>query len=93
MKNNVIEVFIEKNCRSCEEVLRAIESLVDQFCLSLHVYDRQMNRDVFLAKSVMVCPATFVNNRLAFYGSFSSEELSRYIKSQTINHSQQGVKQ
>ena len=93
MKNNVIEVFIEKNCRSCEEALHAIESLVDQFCLNLHVYDRHTDRDVFLARSVMVCPATFVNNRLAFYGSFSSEELSRYIKSQTINHSQQGVNQ
>lgn len=93
MKTHVVEVFIEKNCRSCDEVLRAIETLVDQLCLRLHVYDRQADTDVFSARSVMVCPATFVNDHLAFYGSFSGDELKRYIRSQTLHHSQQGVQQ
>ncbi len=82
MNTHLVEVFTERNCGSCEEVLGVLEGVLDQLGLSLKVYERQADQEIFLGRSVMVCPATFVDNRLAFYGSFSSEELSRYIKSQ-----------
>jgi len=81
MNANFVEVFIETNCNACAQVLNVINSFVDQYRISLRVYDRKEHQSVFRDRSVMVCPATFVNNRLAFYGEFSSEELSRYLKS------------
>ncbi|MEX1137767.1 MAG: thioredoxin family protein [Bacteroidota bacterium] len=80
MNPNIVEVFIEKNCQACKEVLDVINSIMAQYGISLRVYDRQEHKNVFRDRSVIVCPATFVNNRLAFYGAFSSAELSQYLK-------------
>lgn len=80
MDGNLIEVFVENNCSACKEVLDMIHSFADQYCIRLRVYDRKEHQDVFQERTVVVCPATFVNKRLAFYGAFSSEELSRYLK-------------
>jgi len=82
MNTTVIEVFIETNCRSCEEVLRVVRSLVGRLRVQVRVYDRQADKETFSSRSVMVCPATFVNNRLTFYGSFTGEELAQYLESQ-----------
>ncbi|MBI4418182.1 MAG: thioredoxin family protein [Ignavibacteriales bacterium] len=83
MNAHIIEVFIEKNCKACSEVLEVIESFVRQYRVSLQVYDRKEHAKVFRERSVVVCPATFVDKRLAFYGAFSSAELSSYLQSDT----------
>ena len=80
MNPNVVAVFIEKNCQACREVLGVINSIMTQYGISLRVYDRQEHEKVFRDRSVIVCPATFVNNRLAFYGAFTREEFSQQLK-------------
>jgi len=79
MNSSSVEIFIEEKCTACDEVLDVVGSLSTQHRFNLHVYDRRRHKSAFDDRSVFICPATFVNNRLAFYGSFSAEEFSRYL--------------
>jgi len=82
MKPLSVDVFVEDNCRSCDEVLEMMDSLSTEHRFNLNVYDRHRHQSAFRDRSVIIFPATFVNNKLAFYGSFSKEDFSRYLQSQ-----------
>lgn len=85
MNGNLIEVFIEKNCDACMEVLEVVTSFMNHQNITLQVFDREEHQRAFRERSVFVCPATFVNRRLAFYGAFSSDDLLRYLESSAIH--------
>ena len=78
-KYNLIEIFIEQNCRACDEVLAVIAAFADQVSVAVTVFDRESDPTIFRERRVLISPATFVNGRLAFYGSFSADALRNHI--------------
>ncbi|MBI4535324.1 MAG: thioredoxin family protein [Ignavibacteriae bacterium] len=77
---DTIEVFVEPGCTSCNKVIAMVTSFAKRQKLHLSIFDRERDTDVFLNRKVMVCPATYVNNRLVFYGEFTEEALSKHIR-------------
>jgi Thioredoxin domain len=80
MNSHTIEIFVEPDCSSCSRVISLVTSFTKKRNLYLRIFDRQRNADEFLERMVVVCPATFVNNRLAFYGEFTEEALNNHIR-------------
>lgn len=93
MMSDTIEVFVESGCASCSKVITVVTSFARKHKLQLSVFDRDQDTDVFLNRKVVVCPATYVNNRLVFYGEFTEESLSKHFLPQedhtTTTHSTQ----
>ena len=79
-KNQLIEVFVEKNCRTCDEVLAVIAAFAAQVSVAVSVFDRECDPTVFRERRVLISPATFVNGRLAFYGNFSLGALRHHVQ-------------
>ncbi len=79
-----IEVFVEPDCMACDEVLRVLHSLSAEHPASVTVFNRHKHQNAFLDRSVIISPATFINNKLAFYGAFSSDDFRRYLHSQQL---------
>jgi hypothetical protein len=75
----LVEVFVEKDCPSCEEVMTVVGPLSRDRSIELRVYDRERHRDAFRERRVVICPATFVDQRLVFYGAFTLAEVARFI--------------
>jgi thiol-disulfide isomerase/thioredoxin len=86
-----VEVFVEDTCKACDEVLEVIESLSTEYRFNLNVYDRHRHQSAFRYHSVVICPATFVSNKLAFYGSFSKEDISLYLQSQLLSNNKERI--
>ena len=80
IKKNFIEVFMEKNCRACEEVLAVIASFRFNTAVDVSIFDRERDARVFQERNVLICPATFVNHKLVFYGNFSLSELNDRLR-------------
>ena len=75
MKQNNLELFIEKNCPACEDVLRTLHQFARQYGIEFRKYDRDTQSQLFRERRIFICPATFLNGRLLFYGTFSTEML------------------
>ncbi len=75
----VVEVFVERDCPACEEVVSLVSEYRDDPSIELRIYDRHKNATAFRERRVMICPATFVDQRLVFYGAFTMNELARYL--------------
>lgn len=78
--SDTIEVFVEPGCTSCNRVIALVTSFARKRRLDLRIFDRERDTEVFLKRKVVVCPATYVNNRLVFYGEFTEEALSKHIR-------------
>ncbi len=76
---NLIEVFSEGGCESCERVIDLVTRFVDGQDIVLRVYERSADIDMFHARGVIICPATCINGKLAFYGEFATEELQQFL--------------
>lgn len=72
---HLIEIFVEKNCRECEQVLLAVSALgvLDKWTIA--VYRREKDMAMFRARNVVISPATFIGGTLMFYGSFTRDAL------------------
>ncbi len=79
MKKDLIEVFVEKNCPSCEEIVFMLTQLTSVYKLEIHIYRQEHDLQLFLERHVLICPATFLNGRLVFYGSFTLEDLTNKL--------------
>lgn len=75
----VVEVFVEKHCPSCEEVVNVIDTYRNHPSVEVRIYDRETDVAAFQDRRVMICPATFVDHRLIFYGAFTLNELAPYL--------------
>jgi alkyl hydroperoxide reductase subunit AhpF len=79
MAKNLIEVFVEPHCPSCESVMSTVNVIAGNPANELHVYDRQKHLAAFEERHIFICPATFVNHKLVFYGVFSLNEIACYL--------------
>ena len=77
---NIVEVFVEDNCSSCEEVLRVLQGFEDQARFLVRVWNRNSDAEEFQSRRVLLSPATFINRRLVFYGAFSKDDFDRQLK-------------
>lgn len=71
---NVVDVFVEKDCRTCDNVLRLLRSSFKSK-VEVNVFERHRHLELFRKHRVSICPATFLNRRLMFYGEFSEKDL------------------
>lgn len=81
----IIEVFIESYCAACVTVVRVLKKLVTNPAFELRIYHRHDDPSEFKARQVTIIPATFINNRLVFYGEFTETELKRQLESTFTN--------
>lgn len=70
-----IEVFVENNCPACDVALASAISAAKECSTNLRVFQREIDRDIFRQRGIAVCPATFVDGKLSFYGEFSFAEI------------------
>ncbi len=76
---NLIEVFIEDGCESCERVTDMVTRFASDGDIMVRVYERRKDIEMFYERGVVICPATCINGKLAFYGEFSVNELQEYV--------------
>lgn len=79
MAKNLVEIFVERHCPSCEEVMSVVGGLSDDPSVELRIYEREKHFKAFQERLVLICPATFVNHRLVFYGAFTLNEFVQYL--------------
>jgi hypothetical protein len=75
MDKPLIEVFVEEFCPACKEVLHNLQSLASSGLIAMEIFCQGRDNAVFEERNVSICPATFVNRRLAFYGEFALVDL------------------
>jgi hypothetical protein len=80
MKKDLIEIFVEKNCRACDEVLAAAARFFSHPDVDMRIFNRETDLSVFRERNIVICPATFVNRRLIFYGGFQADSLQKYLQ-------------
>jgi hypothetical protein len=78
-KNRIIEIFIERGCSACQNVIDMVGSITKQYNIPYIVFERENNSSVFHDRNVIICPATFIDQKLEFYGEFQSEDLRRKL--------------
>ena len=67
MHTNLIEVFIEENCKACDSVLSVMRSLAQEPNVELKIFNREHDAPLVQDRKVVIFPAIFVNKRLLFY--------------------------
>jgi hypothetical protein len=80
MNPSVIEVFVEPGCKSCCGVISLVTSYAQKRQVNLKIFDRERDAQVFTKRNVVVCPATYLNGRLLFYGEFTEDALNKHIR-------------
>lgn len=80
MNPQIIEVFVEPGCKTCNKVVSLVHSFAQKRRLEMRVFDRERDSQVFLERNVVVCPATYIDSQLAFYGEFTEEALVKLIR-------------
>lgn len=78
-KSRLVEVFVERDCPSCEEVISIVKKYRNDPSVELQIYERETDVSVFHKRRVIICPATFIDHRLIFYGAFTVNEFARYL--------------
>lgn len=93
MTRSVIEIFVKDSCPSCSRVVSEVASFVRDKDVAFHIVHRERSPESFRRQNVVICPATYVNGRLAFYGDVSAgalaHQLSRTQSAYISHHSQQ----
>jgi hypothetical protein len=82
---NRIEVFVESHCPACVAVVRMLIDLTRGGGIDVRIYHRMSDPEEFNKRRVSITPATFVNDRLTFYGGFTDAELKNRIDQSTNN--------
>ena len=89
MTNTVIEVFIERECSSCARVTSLVAEVLRDTDASIRTILRETNPQQFVERNVVICPATFINGKLVFYGEFSAGSLKKRLQMPIINSQHQ----
>ena len=79
MKTNLIEVFVEENCKACDDVLSLVRSFAQKPDVELKVFDRERDFLLVQERQVVIFPATFMNKRLLFYGEIAANALRKRL--------------
>lgn len=79
MKANV-SLFIEEKCPACERALDIVRSIQHLCRISVTVYERKKDAKLFSQHGVVICPATFIDNELIFYGDFTREQFLKQLE-------------
>jgi uncharacterized membrane protein YagU involved in acid resistance len=91
MTGNIIEIFVEDTCSTCSRVIEDVSIFVRGTDTAVRIFRREGDSEKFRERNVVICPATFVNGRLSFYGEVSPEALKKQLYgtqlSQTTFHS------
>jgi len=78
---NKMKVFVENNCRACENVLRIVDEMYDRGLLKkLIIINREDEPEECLKYNVLVYPAVFIDDELIFYGEFIIDDALKYAK-------------
>jgi predicted thioredoxin/glutaredoxin len=86
----VVEVFLEHGCRSSAAVIEAVNAAADRIRLDVRVYFRDRDPLEFMRRGILICPATFIGGKLAFYGPMVETEILEYIIRNIPSHFSQG---
>jgi predicted thioredoxin/glutaredoxin len=78
-----VEVFLERGCRSSATVIEAVNSAADQRRLDIRVYFRDRDAGEFLRRGIMICPAIYIGDSLAFYGPIEAQDILGFIHRNT----------
>jgi hypothetical protein len=78
-KSHIIEIFIEHGCSACQKVIDIVESITTLYNLQFAVFERESDSSIFRDRNVIICPATFIDQKLEFYGEFQEEEFRQKI--------------
>jgi len=79
MTGNIIEIFVEDTCSTCSRVIEDVSTFVRGTDIAVRIFRREADAEKFRERNVAICPATFVNGRLSFYGDVSPEALRKHI--------------
>lgn len=78
---NDMKVFVENNCRACENVLRIVDEMYNKGLIKkLIIINREDEPEECLYYNVLVYPAVFINDELIFYGEFKIDDALKYAK-------------
>ena len=86
MTGNVIEIFVEDACATCARVVTDVSAFVRGTDVALRIVRRDDDQELFRQRHVVICPATYVNGHLAFYGDVSPEALAQHIYGPQHSH-------
>lgn len=79
-----MKVFVENNCRACENVLRMVNDMNKNRLISkLIIINREDDPEECLNHNVLVYPAVYIDGELIFYGEFTIDEALEYAKNKT----------
>lgn len=84
----LVEAFFEADCSSSPDVLDALNAAAKLVHLTIRVRYRETDSLEFIRRGIVICPATFIDGRLAFYGPMTAAELLSFIQthiSQRLN--------
>ncbi len=70
-----IEIFVERNCPACKKVLDVVNFFRTHQNIAITIFEWEKNSEAFHERKVIICPATFINSKLAFYGEFTANLL------------------
>lgn len=74
-----MKVFVEQNCRACENVLKVVREMHNTRLISkLIVINREKEPEECLKYNVLVYPAVYINDELIFYGEFTIKDALKY---------------
>ena len=91
MTQAVVEVFVEQGCSSCARVTSLVEDVIRDTGASIRTILRETHPAEFSERNVVICPATFVNGKLAFYGEFSAESFKSRLQMPKIISQKQPI--
>lgn len=78
-----IEIFIEKGCTACEAVLAVVFDAMKNSDAVVLVFEREKHSEEFVERHVVICPATFIDSKLAFYGEFSNKDFNERLSARS----------
>ena len=78
---NNMKVFVENDCRACENVLRVVNEMNKNRLISkLIIINRENDPEECLNYKILVYPAVYINDELIFYGEFTIDDALKYAK-------------
>lgn len=76
-----MKVFIEQNCKACENVLRVVEVMKNDGLINkLIIINREDDPKECLNYNVLVYPAVYIDDELIFYGEFTIGDALKYAQ-------------
>jgi len=80
-----IELFLEPGCRGSSTVLNVVNTVAETLELDVQIWLRDRDAAEFMRRGVLICPATFIAGRLAFYGPITDEDIHAYLQKHKSN--------